>query len=116
MEWKPALQGTYSPNMNACWSVAVEIWTFEKLAYKTLSQCDGNADADTDAEADDRGDYNSSPCTSYRRAKLLPELYDLSPFQDIHILDAGCGPGHYTKALIELGVGKHTLLDASPAM
>ena len=43
--------------------------TFEKLAYKTLSQCDGNADADVDAEADDRGDYNSSPCTSYRRAK-----------------------------------------------
>ena len=34
----------------------------EKLAYKTLSQCDGNADTD------DLGDYNSSPCTSYRRA------------------------------------------------
>ena len=36
---------------------------FWKLEYKTLSQCDGNADAD------DRGDCNSSPCTSYRRAK-----------------------------------------------
>ena len=52
-------------NMNAFWRVAVEVWTFEKLAYKTLSQCDGNADAD----ADDRGDCNSSPCTLYRRAK-----------------------------------------------
>ena len=65
MEWKPALQGTYSPNMNAFWRVAVEIWTFGKLEYKTLSQCDGNADAD----ADNWGDCNSSPCTSYRRAK-----------------------------------------------
>ena len=63
MEWKPALQGTYGPNLNAFWWVAVEIWTFEKLAYKTVSQCDGNADAH------DRGDCNSSPCTSYRRAK-----------------------------------------------
>ena len=38
--------------------------------YKTLSQCDGNADADTvaDADANNRGDYNSSPCTSYKRA------------------------------------------------
>ena len=50
--------------------MAIEIGTFEKLAYKTLSQCDGNADADADADtdADDRGDCNSSPCTSYRRA------------------------------------------------
>lgn len=36
--------------------------------------------------------------------------------QDIHVLDAGCGTGHYTKALIDLGVGKFTLLDASPDM
>ena len=50
MEWKLALQGTYGPNMNAFWWVAVEIWTFEKLAYKTLLQCD------VDAEVDDRGD------------------------------------------------------------
>ena len=28
-------------------------------------QCDGNGNAN----ADDRGDYNSSPCTSYRRSK-----------------------------------------------
>ena len=65
MEWKPALHDTYGPNMNAFWWVAVEIWTFEKLAYKTLSQCDRNVDA----EADGRGDYNSSLCTLYRRAK-----------------------------------------------
>ena len=67
MEWKPALQGTYGPNMNAFWWVAVEIWIFEKLAYKTLSQCDGNAGADMDM--DDQGDCNSSPCTSNRWAK-----------------------------------------------
>ena len=67
MKWKPALHGTYGPNMNAFWWVAVEIWTFGKLEYKTLSQCDGNAETDTDA--DNRGDCNSSPCTLYRRAK-----------------------------------------------
>ena len=63
MEWKSVLQGTYGPNMNAFWWVAVEIWTFGKLWNKTWSLCDGNADADN------RGDCNSSPCTSYRRAK-----------------------------------------------
>ena len=33
--------------------------------WKTLTQCDGNGNANVD----DRGDYNSSPCTSYRQAK-----------------------------------------------
>ena len=36
---------------------------FHKLEHRTLTQCDTNTDAD------DRGDYNSSPCTSYRRAE-----------------------------------------------
>ena len=62
-EKKLALQGTYGANINAFWWVAVEIWTFGKLLNKTWSQCDGNADADN------RGDCNSSPCTSYRWAK-----------------------------------------------
>ena len=31
-------------------------------------------------------------------------------------MDAGCGTGHYAKALIELGVGQVTLLDASQEM
>ena len=35
MEWKPTLQGTYDPNLKAFWRAVVEIWTFEKLAYKT---------------------------------------------------------------------------------
>ena len=65
MEWKLALQGTNGPNMNVFWQVADEIWTFEKLAYKILQKCDENADVD----ADDRGDYKSSPCTLYRQAK-----------------------------------------------
>ena len=39
-----------------CWDISI---------WKTLTQCEGNANAN----ADDRGDYNSSPCTSYRRAK-----------------------------------------------
>ena len=62
------------PTTEAYLSYKLTIWAFssgelKKLAYKTLSQCDGNADADGDADADDRGDYNSSPCTSYRQAK-----------------------------------------------
>ena len=39
-----------------CWDISI---------WKTLTQCDGNGNAN----ADDWGDYNSSPCTSYRRAK-----------------------------------------------
>ena len=54
MEWKPTCQGSFGPNRNAFWWVVVEIWTFEKLEHKTSTQCDGNAD--------DRGDYYSSPC------------------------------------------------------
>ena len=34
MEWKPAVQGTYGPNMNAFWLVVVEIWTFKNLNIK----------------------------------------------------------------------------------
>ena len=37
---------------------------FYKLEHKTLTQCD----MDADVNENDRGDYNSSPCTSYRRA------------------------------------------------
>ena len=46
-----------------CWDISI---------WKTLTQCDGNGNAN----ANDRGDYNSSPCTSYRRAKkaALDEL------------------------------------------
>ena len=63
MEWKPVFQGTYGPNMNAFWWVVVEVWTFEKPEHKTLMQ--------RDADAEDRGNYNSSPCTSYRWANEL---------------------------------------------
>ena len=56
MEWKPALQGTYGPSMNAVWWVAVEK-TFENREYKTLTQCDMNVDPDGQC------DYNSFPCT-----------------------------------------------------
>ena len=38
MEWKPVLQGTYGSNTNAFSWVAVEIWNFEKLEHKTLTQ------------------------------------------------------------------------------
>ena len=43
-----------------CWDISI---------WKTLTQCDGNRNAN--ANANDRGDYNSSPCTSYRRAKKI---------------------------------------------
>ena len=37
-------------------------------------------------------------------------------FQDIHVLDAGCGSGQYAKVLVDMGVGKISLLDASTEM
>ena len=55
--------------------MAVEIYTFEKLEHKTLRQCD--------VDADDRGDYNSSPCTKYIRAKTLL-TYQYFSFESVH--------------------------------
>ena len=48
-----------------CWDISI---------WKTLTQCDGNGNGNANANAnvDDRGDYNSSPCTSYRRANKTP--------------------------------------------
>ena len=37
-------------------------------------------------------------------------------FQDVYVLDAGCGTGHYAKVLADMGVGKLCLLDASSEM
>ena len=45
-----------------CWDISI---------WKTLTQCDGNGNAN----ADDQGDYNSSPCTSYRPAKNVEFSY-----------------------------------------
>jgi ubiquinone/menaquinone biosynthesis C-methylase UbiE len=38
------------------------------------------------------------------------------PLQDVHLLDAGCGTGNYSKAMLDAGVGKVTLLDANEGM
>ena len=45
--------------------------------------------------------------------KVNQKLFEL---QNLHVLDAGCGTGNYGKALVGYGVGKLTLLDASPGM
>ena len=42
---------------------------FERLEHKTLTHCD--------ADTHDRVDYNSSPCTSYRRAKNVCVRYPM---------------------------------------
>ena len=55
-----------------CWDISI---------WKTLTQCDGNANAN----ANDRGDYNSSPCTSYRRAKNQCKNYFQVP-HTFHII------------------------------
>ena len=44
-------------------------------------------------------------------------LYNLKTiFQEINVLDAGCGTGNYAKDLIDSGVHHVTLLDASEGM
>ena len=53
-----------------CWDISI---------WKTLTQCDGNGNAN----ADDRGDYNSSPCTSYRRAKNYPRFITKHSFTSL---------------------------------
>lgn len=46
----------------------------------------------------------------------LLQVYTGRHLKDLHILDAGCGTGHYAKDLLDLGLGKISLLDASPEM
>ncbi|XP_060606776.1 uncharacterized protein LOC132759067 [Ruditapes philippinarum] len=69
-------------------------------------------------------DYNTT-CASYDNqrqplgADIVVEMLRLNikkQLKDVHILDAGCGTGNYSKALIEYGVGKVTLMDASSGM
>ncbi|XP_052815403.1 malonyl-[acyl-carrier protein] O-methyltransferase-like [Mya arenaria] len=36
--------------------------------------------------------------------------------KDIHVLDAGCGTGNYSSALLERGLGQVTMIDASSGM
>lgn len=46
----------------------------------------------------------------------LMQFYCRKLLKDLHVLDAGGGTGIYTKALIEHGIGRITLLDASSRM
>ena len=50
------------------WSVVSDCWDIS--IWKTLTQCDGNRNANAQAHVDDRGDYNCSLCTLNRRAKI----------------------------------------------
>ena len=58
-----------------CWDISI---------WKTSTQCDGNGYAN--ANADDRGDYNSSPYTSYRRAKKVELLQTVETLIRRHVL------------------------------
>lgn len=46
----------------------------------------------------------------------LLHVHCRKPLKDIHLLDAGCGTGQPAKALLDHGLGKITLLDASREM
>lgn len=46
----------------------------------------------------------------------LLHVHCKKPFQNIHLLDAGYGTGQHSQALLKMGIGEITLLDASPQM
>lgn len=46
----------------------------------------------------------------------LLHVHCKKPFQNIYLLDAGCGTGQHSQALLKMGIGEITLLDASPQM
>lgn len=46
----------------------------------------------------------------------MMQFHCRKPLKDIHVLDAGCGTGNYTKALLDYGIGSITMLDASAGM
>ena len=72
-----------------CWDISI---------WKTLTQCDGNGNRNANANADDRGDYNSSPCTSYRRAKNIMWILTLNWFHVPPVIfSSSNGTGNQTK-------------------
>lgn len=46
----------------------------------------------------------------------LLQVHCKKQLKDLHVLDAGCGTGKYPQQMINMGVGKFTLLDASLQM
>ncbi|XP_052780698.1 demethylmenaquinone methyltransferase-like isoform X2 [Mya arenaria] len=46
----------------------------------------------------------------------MSQFYTGKQLKDLHILDVGCGTGLYGKALLDLGLGKMSLIDASKDM
>ena len=55
-------------------------------------------------------------CILSRTYSFAPRSYLEIYFQQIHLLDAGCGTGNYSKAMINCGVGHVTLIDGSDGM
>ena len=49
-------------------------------------------------------------------AQMLHAAHIHVILQELHILDAGCGTGNYTKALLDAGLGHVTMFDASSGM
>ncbi|WAQ93522.1 hypothetical protein MAR_005993 [Mya arenaria] len=54
----------------------------------------------------------SSWCKRIRA--LLYKIFGLN--KDLHILDIGCGTGQYAKEMLDLGVGRMSLIDVSTDM
>ena len=81
MESKKTLPGTHVPNLNTFWQVTAKIYAFEKLAFKTLTQCEENINVNKNA--DKWSDYNSSPCTKYTQAN---NKWQQSQFYNVYLL------------------------------
>ena len=77
-----------------CWDISI---------WKTLTQCDGNGNANANKNADDWGDYNSSPCTSYRRAKnklcwnYFAEMYLMKYLLGLKLINTSERVAYFTK-------------------
>ncbi|XP_052817188.1 ubiquinone/menaquinone biosynthesis C-methyltransferase UbiE-like [Mya arenaria] len=60
-------------------------------------------------------DTQRVPVASDTIAAML-QFFTSKQLKDIHVLDAGCGTGNYSSALLEGGLGHVTMIDASGAM
>ena len=64
------------------WSMISDCWDIS--IWKSLTQCDGNANAHVHAH--DRGDYNSSLCTSYTQTKNVSKWEKKIPVVSIPLI------------------------------
>ncbi|XP_052784473.1 demethylmenaquinone methyltransferase-like isoform X2 [Mya arenaria] len=90
------------------------IWTLRIINSIKSGVCRASTWADFSKVSDDYDKFRIPVGRDFIAG--MSQLYTGKRLQDLHILDIGCGTGQYAKEMLDLGVGRISLIDASPDM